>query len=92
MAKKAKMIQALNDQTKPYNLQVSVGAPFQSRETNAITYNVTVTLTMMDEIKVVDGKSVQATHRVVSTSGFGASVEEAKNNALEEALQFAGVI
>lgn len=91
MAKKEKMIQELNDLKNPYNLQVNFGAPLI--QNGVITeYNCNVNLTLMDEIKVVDGKSVQATHRIVQTSGVGTTRDEAKKNAITEALQFAGVI
>jgi hypothetical protein len=90
--KKAKMIQTLNDLTKPYNLQVAVGAPMVDKTTQAITYSVNVNLIIMEEAKTVEGKTVQPTHRMVNTVGFGSSIDEAKTNALTEALQYAGVI
>lgn len=93
MAKKDKMIEALNASTKPYNLQVIVGAPRLDKVTGApVEYQVTVNLTIMDEPKQIDGRTVQPTYRTVSTSGIGETIDDAKKNALSEALSYAGVI
>ena len=85
MAKKDKMIEALNALTKPYNLQVSI-SPGKD------IFSASVVLTIMDEVKVIDGKTVQPSHRIVSTSAMAPTIDEAKKAALTEALQFAGVI
>lgn len=93
MSKKDKMITALNESAKPYNLQVIVGSPRLDKTTGApVEYQVTVNLTMMDEAKVIDGRTVQPTYRAISTSGIGATIDDAKKNALKEALEYAGVI
>lgn len=92
MAKKLKMIEKLNESTKPYNLQVAVGSPMVDKQSGAVTHMVSVNLTIMGEISIVEGRSVQPTHRIVSTTGFGPSIDEAKEAALTEALQYAGVI
>jgi hypothetical protein len=84
--KKLSMIKKLNDMTKPYNLQVDFAAGKPGE------FACKVNLTIMEEIKVLDGKTVQPTHRIVTTSAVGATMDEAKENALTEALQFAGVI
>lgn len=84
--KKLTMIKKLNDLKNPYNLQVDFAAGKPGE------FVCKVNLTLMDEIKVVDGKSVQATHRIVTTTSVGPTMNEAKENALTEALQFAGVI
>lgn len=93
MSKKEKMISELNGLSKPYNLQVIVGSPRLDKTTGApVEFNVTVNLTIMDEPKIIEGKTVQPTHRIVSTSAFGGTIDDAKRAALTEALQFAGVI
>lgn len=93
MAKKDKMIEQLNSSTKPYNLQVIVGAPRTDKTTGLpVEYSVTVNLTIMDEAKTIEGRTVQPTYRTVSTSSFGPTIEDAKKNALSEALSYAGVI
>lgn len=84
---KEKHVKALNDYSKPYNLTMTYG------QGNAATpFLCSVQLTLMDEIKVVEGRSVQATNRIVNTSAFGLTAEESKDKALKEALDLAGVI
>lgn len=85
MAKKKSMVYSLNGLDKPYNLQIQIGGKVGE-------YVASVNLTIMSPIQVVDGKSVQPTHRIVSTQGFGDTISKAKDAALTEALQFAGVI
>jgi asparagine N-glycosylation enzyme membrane subunit Stt3 len=85
MSKKSPMIKKLNEIDKPYNLQVQIGG-----KENA--YVASVTLTIMDKPQMIDGRTVQPSHRVVSTQGSGVTIEEAKDKALTEALQFAGII
>lgn len=93
MSKKDPMIKSLNDLTKPYNLQVIVGAPRLDKTTgNPVEYSVQVNLTIMDEAKVIDGRTVQPTYRTVATTGIGATIDAAKKAALSEALEYAGVI
>jgi hypothetical protein len=86
MSKKLPMIKKLNESDKPYNLSVQVGGG------KAGEFIASVNLTIMDKPSVIDGRTVQPSHRVVSTQGSGATIEEAKEKALTEALQFAGVI
>lgn len=93
MAKKSKMIESLNALSKPYNLQVVVGAPRLDKTTGLpVEHTVGINLTIMGEISIVEGRSVQPTHRIVATSATGATIAEAKEAALTEALQYAGVI
>ena len=91
MAKKEKMIEALNSSERPYNISVQFGAPTMQGGVPS-EFNCMVNLTIMDKITNLDGRSVQPTHRIVQTTGFGSTREEAKKAALTEALQIAGVI
>lgn len=79
------MIKKLNELDKPYNLQVQIGGKTGE-------YIASVNLTIMNNPQQIDGKTVQPTYRTVSTQGTGVTIAEAKDSALAEALQFAGVI
>lgn len=85
MAKKLPMIKRLNELDRPYNLQVQIGGKVGE-------YVASVNLTIMDKPQQIDGRTVQPSHRIVSTQGSGSTIESAKEAALTEALQFAGII